>query len=123
MNIMAVFLGGGLGAVIRYITSFYALKLIPIELPIATFAVNIVGCLALGFLYAIFIDKPDINSSLKLALTTGFCGGLTTFSTFSFEVFEMVKNAQFLQASIYLMLSIILGCIAVWIGVSFGKII
>lgn len=122
-NIIAVFIGGGIGAVLRYITGFCALRYLSINLPFATFAVNILGCFFLGFLYALFIDKPEINTPLKLALTAGFCGGLTTFSTFSLELFEMLKNAQFMQLSVYLLLSIILGLTAVWIGVSFAKII
>lgn len=121
-NIIAVFIGGGMGAMLRYLTGVCALRYLSVNLPVATFAVNILGCFILGFLYALFIDKPEINTSLKLALTAGFCGGLTTFSTFSLELFEMLKNAQFMQLSVYLLLSIILGLTAVWIGVSFAKI-
>lgn len=121
-NIIAVFIGGGMGAMLRYLTGVCALRYLSVNLPVATFAVNILGCFILGFLYALFIDKPEINTPLKLALTAGFCGGLTTFSTFSLELFEMLKNAQLMQLSVYLLLSIILGLTAVWIGVSFAKI-
>lgn len=121
-NIIAVFIGGGFGAILRYLTGVYAVRLLSINLPFATFIVNIIGCFILGFLYALFIDRPEMNIQLKLALTAGFCGGLTTFSTFSLEMFEMIRNAQFAQVSVYLVLSIVLGLISVWIGVNFAKL-
>lgn len=121
-NIIAVFIGGGIGAVLRYLTGVCALRYLSVNLPVATFTVNIIGCLILGFLYALFLDRPEISTSMKLALTAGFCGGLTTFSTFSLELFEILKNAQFMQFSVYLILSIIFGITAVWIGVNFAKI-
>lgn len=122
-NVIAVFLGGGIGAVLRYITGFFAVRFLSVNLPVATFAVNIVGCFILGLLFAFFIDRPEINTSLKLALTAGFCGGLTTFSTFSLELFEMLKNAQYMQVLVYLTLSLIIGLLAVWVGVCCAKLI
>ncbi len=122
-NVLAVFLGGGAGAVLRYLTGVLALRYLSVNLPAATFAVNIAGCFILGVLFAVFFDRPEVNTSLKLALTAGFCGGLTTFSTFSFEMFEMLKNAQYLQVSVYLILSLAAGLAAVWIGVSCAKFV
>lgn len=122
-NVIAVFLGGGIGAVLRYLTGFFAVRFLSVNLPVATFAVNIVGCFILGLLFAFFIDRPEINTFLKLALTAGFCGGLTTFSTFSLELFEMLKNAQYMQVLVYLTLSLIIGLLAVWVGVCCAKLI
>lgn len=121
-NVLAVFIGGGIGAVLRYLTGFFALRYLSVNLPAATFAVNITGCFILGLLYALFIDKPEINTTLKLSLTAGFCGGLTTFSTFSLEMFEMLSNSQILHVFVYLLLSIIAGLAAVWIGVNCAKV-
>ncbi len=122
-NVIAVFLGGGIGAVLRYLTGVFAVRYLSVNLPVATFAVNIIGCFILGLLFAFFIDKPEINTPLKLALTAGFCGGLTTFSTFSLELFEMLKNAQYMQVFVYLILSLIIGLLAVWVGVCCAKLI
>lgn len=122
-NVIAVFLGGGIGAVLRYLTGVFAVRYLSVNLPVATFAVNIIGCFILGLLFAFFIDKPEINTPLKLALTAGFCGGLTTFSTFSLELFEMLKNAQYMQVFVYLILSLIIGLLAVWMGVCCAKLI
>lgn len=123
LNLLAVFLGGGLGAATRYLTGFYMTKVLTVNLPAATFCVNVTGSFLIGFLYILFIEKTDLSPALKLALTVGFCGGLTTFSTFSLELFEMVKNAQYLHAFVYALLSVIICLIAVTVGVYCAKII
>ena len=122
-NILAVFIGGGTGAVLRYLAGVLAVKVLHVNLPLSTFVVIIAGCFVLGFLFALFVSKPEINPALKLALTAGFCGGLTTFSTFSFEMFEMLKNAQYMQVLVYLVSSLTVGLLAVWIGVNSAKFI
>lgn len=122
-NILAVFIGGGTGAVLRYLAGVLTVKVLNVNLPVSTFVVNIAGCFILGFLFALFVSKPEINPALKLALTAGFCGGLTTFSTFSLELFEMLKNAQYMQVLVYLVSSLAVGLLAVWIGVNSAKLI
>lgn len=121
LNILAVFLGGGIGACLRYLTGICCVNLFKINLPIATFLVNIIGCFLIGFLYIIFVEKIQSTNPLKLLLTVGFCGGLTTFSTFSAELFEMIQNQQFLHASLYAVLSVIIGCVAVYFGGSCAR--
>ena len=121
LNIIAIFTGGGLGAVLRYLTGVFFLKQSHLNLPLATFLVNVTGCFLIGFLYVFFIDKQEINPALKYALTAGFCGGLTTFSTFSLELFEMIKNAHFLQAFLYIIISIIICLAAVITGAYIAK--
>lgn len=123
LNILSVFIGGGLGACLRYLTGVLITGNLKINLPIATFLVNIVGCFLIGFLYVIFVEKMQVSKQLKLLLTVGFCGGLTTFSTFSAEVFDMIQNGQFFNASVYTVLSVIIGCVAVFLGGYCAKLI
>ena len=123
LNILAVFLGGGIGAVSRYLISLNLSKIFEINLPCSTFLVNIIGSFVIGFLYILFIEKNDITPALKLALTVGFCGGLTTFSTFSLELFEMLGNNQIFHAFLYIVLSITVCLLMTTIGAYFAKLI
>jgi CrcB protein len=123
LNLIAVFIGGGFGSVLRFLTGEFMLKNLHLNLPLATFLVNIAGGVLIGFLFAVFVDKPQINPALKFALTAGFCGGLTTFSMFSLELFEMVKNAQFVHAIAYAFLSVIICFAAVSTGVYCAKFV
>lgn len=121
LNIIAIFTGGGIGAVIRYLTGIIILKYSHLSLPPATFIVNVAGSFLIGFLYIFFIEKQELNPAIKLALTVGFCGGLTTFSTFSLELFEMIKNAHFINAFLYVIISIIICVTAVITGAYIAK--
>ena len=123
MNILSIFLGGGLGVVIRYIISSNMAKNLHYNFPLATFLVNIIGSFIIGFLYIYFGQKANINPAFKLALTVGFCGGLTTFSTFSLELFEMISNQQILNAFMYILISVIICLLSVTLGAYCAKII
>ena len=123
LNIAAVFFGGGIGAVLRFITGLILVHKIRTNLPIATFLVNIVGCLLIGFLYILFTEKIQISPTIKYALIAGFCGGLTTFSTFSLELVEMIQNNQYLTALLYIIASIVIGILFVYIGGYFAKLL
>lgn len=123
LNLIAIFLGGGIGAVSRFLISLNLTKIYNVNLPIATFLVNIIGSFAIGFLYILFMGKTDLTPALKFALTVGFCGGLTTFSTFSLELFEMISHQQFMQAAIYALLSVLVCLVMTGIGVYCAKLI
>ncbi len=123
LNLIAIFLGGGIGAVSRFLITLNLTKIYNVNLPIATFLVNIIGSFAIGFLYILFMGKTDLTPALKFALTVGFCGGLTTFSTFSLELFEMISHQQFMQAAIYALLSVLVCLVMTGIGVYCAKLI
>jgi fluoride exporter len=113
-NALMVFLGAGFGGVMRYGIS----KLLPwdgIQFPIATMLINICGCYILGALTMYFKDNSS-NPLLMVLLTTGICGGFTTFSTFSMETISMMQNNQTNTAIFYSIISILGGLLAYWIG-------
>jgi CrcB protein len=112
-EIAIVFIGGGLGSVLRFgIGKLFISSLS--KFPSATFLVNIIGCLLIGLLVAYF-SKSE-NSFYKLLLVTGFCGGFTTFSSFSNETILMLKNNQINLALVYIISSLLLGLLATFVG-------
>ena len=107
-GILLVFLGGGLGSVVRYIISLSINK--NGDMPWHTLLANLIGCAIIGLLSGYLIKNSA--SWLTLLAVTGFCGGFTTFSTFSIETFHYFRNGEFTQGIIYSVISLI-GCLIV----------
>ena len=108
LNTIAVFLGGGLGAVLRYFTSLLYLRIFDGNFPLATLSVNLVGSLLMGLLGAFLQGNEDISEHMKYALTVCLCGGFTTFSKFAFEIVEILRRGEIFIAIYYMILSIFL---------------
>lgn len=91
--------------------------------PFGTMTVNVLGCLIIGFLSALTWTGTVMSPSTKLLLTTGFCGGFTTFSTFMNETSSLMKEGEYLYVFLYLFGSILLGFLAVLAGQQLAKIV
>lgn len=120
-TIILVGLGGGLGSILRYLTSVAINKYFQTNFPFATFTVNIIGCLIIGIIIGIFDRQQITNPDFKFLLVTGFCGGYTTFSTFSAENLNLLQSGNYLTAFLYITLSIFICLFAVWLGLLLTK--
>lgn len=114
MNLLWVFIGGGLGSLLRYGMAVW-LRHWAYQFPWPTFAVNVVSCLLLGFL-AGFAERSGMSVTWRILLLTGFCGGFSTFSTFSFEAFELLQIGRHTTAFTYLTGSVITGLAGILAG-------
>lgn len=110
------FFGGGL----RYAVSRLAVAIAPTPFPLGTFLVNIIGCLVIGFVSALPLGN-GLSPQTKLFLTTGICGGFTTFSTFMNENYALAKDGNGLVLALYVIGSLALGMAAVAVGHWLGK--
>ncbi|AHG21550.1 camphor resistance protein CrcB [Chania multitudinisentens RB-25] len=104
-SLLAVFIGGGLGSVLRWAIS---IKLNPLNqhIPLGTLTVNLVGGFIVGLALALFTRMTHLDPAWKLLITTGFCGGLTTFSTFSAEVVYLLQDGRLLWAATNMLLNL-----------------
>ena len=119
-EIVAVFIGGGIGSVLRFLLNKIEI-VSENNYPYSTFISNVVGCFILGLVLGYFIKNGSNNSTLFVFLTVGLCGGFTTFSTFSNENLQLIQNGHILSFLIYTLLSLILGIMFVYFGTIFYK--
>ena len=122
INYLLVGLGAACGGALRY-GVYNLLKKIPFGFPLATLSVNIVGSFLLGFLIFAFDVRKIMSAEVKLMLTTGLCGGFTTFSTFSVETIHLIKGSQYALAGLNVGLNIVCTLLAVLAAHSLAKVI
>lgn len=108
--------GGFLGTCGRYLVGKLAHYIFSSPFPYGTFAVNIIGCFVIGLFFGLAEKTHLISSNMNIFLITGFCGGFTTFSSFSDDMYLLIQNKHWGYFSLYLGLSIVLGIILVWVG-------
>lgn len=113
---LIVFAGSGVGGVLRYFTQKFFVDMGYVNFPVGTLIVNILGCFLIGLFSALSEKNNLLSPEWRLALTTGLCGGFTTFSTFANENMNLLNNGSYLYFSTYILLSIILGIAAVMLG-------
>jgi CrcB protein len=119
-SFLLVFLGGGVGSVSRFWLSQVIFTELEPLFPRGTFTVNIVGCFLIGIFMGLIL-RHQLNPYWGLLLTTGFCGGFTTFSTFMYENNLLVKNTDIYLAFSYTLLSLLIGFAATFGGIAIAK--
>ncbi len=120
--LLAVAVGGALGAMARYVLSEWAQLRWGLQFPWGTLIVNLLGCFALGLVYGL-LETVEISAALRPAVTVGFLGAFTTFSTFSYETLLLVEGGQALRAAGYVALSVAVGLALSATGLALGRIL
>jgi fluoride exporter len=118
MNRIVLLIGVGsfIGGICRFYSQLVISRYFSSPLPYGTLTVNVAGCLLVGFIYG-FADRGNLlTPEWRLFLTTGFCGGFTTFSTFSLEGVLLMQDGEFLYLAMYTALSVILGFGSTYLG-------
>ncbi|WP_130099661.1 fluoride efflux transporter CrcB [Siccibacter turicensis] len=121
-SLLAVIIGGGTGSALRWAISNRLNSLFPL-LPPGTLVANVLAGLIIGFATALFVKYSHYDGTLKLMITTGLCGGLSTFSTFSEEVFSHLQQNHYLAAATEITAHVLLSLLAVWLGFFLASLI
>lgn len=122
LNLILIALGSAFGGVFRYLLSVRMLTWLGHEFPYGTLVVNMVGCLLIGLLFALFLERfAEMAGHLRALFIIGFLGGFTTFSSFSFETIQLIENGELLKSFLNVFLSVIICLSLTWLGILLGR--
>lgn len=119
-NLIAIATGGAIGAVLRFWVSTAIYALLGREFPYGTLIVNVLGCLLMGFLYIIMLERIT-SIELRAALLIGLLGAFTTFSTFSLETLNLIEGGEQTKALLNILISVLLCLLATWLGMQLAR--
>lgn len=123
MKLIVIGFGGFIGAILRYEISGWFYRLMGSRLPYGTLAVNVIGSFILGFFLILAEGRFAISPQTRNFVAVGILGAFTTFSTFSFETMALLQQNLFRQALLNILLNVLFGLAAVWIGMVSAKLV
>jgi fluoride exporter len=118
-----VALGSAVGGVARFALATLVQQRVDPSFPVGTLIVNISGSLVLGFLFRYALGTDAISPEVRALLTTGFCGGYTTFSTFTYETMVLIEEGEVTRAATYVVLSVVLSLAGAWLGIMGARVL
>ncbi len=113
---LMIFIGGGAGSLVRYYLGRLIALYYPTAFPIGTFGVNVIACFVLGLILGMANQKQILSESSKMFWAVGFCGGFSTFSTFSAETVSLLQVGLSVTAMLYVILSVVICLVAFFAG-------
>lgn len=121
--VVLVFVGGGLGSVLRYALATVVQRAAPGAFPAGTFLVNLAGCFAIGVVGALGLERAALSPEARTFLMVGILGGFTTFSSFAWETLGLLTVRDVSRAALYVAGSVVLGLLGATIGRALGRIV
>ncbi len=118
---MAIAAGGAVGSVLRFWLSGWVHGLLGRGFPYGTLAVNVLGCLVMGVLFVLLVERLASGALWRAGLLIGVLGGFTTFSSFSIETLNLVEQGEWFKAVLNMLASLVLCVAATWLGVILGR--
>ncbi len=119
---LMVAIGGSLGSMLRFWVGGVVSGKMGTRFPYGTFLSNCTASFLIGFIVTLLAEKTHWNPNLRYLIPIGFIGGYSTFSTFEYETFRVIQDGEFLIAFLNVTLSVIVGFVAVWLGVIAGRL-
>jgi CrcB protein len=119
--IWLVALGGALGSVSRFLLGPAIQRALNATFPVGTLLINVVGSLILGFLLGLAAEGVDVSPETRAFVAVGFCGGFTTFSTFSYEAIRLLEDGEGSRAALYILASVVLSLAAAFVGLAAAR--
>lgn len=121
IHILFIALGGAIGAVLRHVANGAALRMAGPEFPYGTLGVNVIGSFAMGLFIAWLVTHEPQSANLRAFVSVGLLGAFTTFSTFSLDTITLIERGALAQATLYIMASVMIAIVALWVGLVLGK--
>lgn len=118
---LAIALGGALGALLRWGLANGVHAVLGRAFPYGTLVVNVLGCLLIGVLFVLLVERLDLAAVWRGAILIGLLGGFTTFSTFTLETLTLLESGAWMRAGLNVFGSVILCLVATWGGILFGR--
>ncbi len=118
---LAIAIGGAIGSLLRFYLSKFLQKKFGVEFPVGTLMVNLTGSFFIGLFFSYLVEKLDISVEFRAFLIAGLLGGFTTFSTFSYESFNLIVNGEYLKFFAYFMGTNLVGLSLTFLGYNVGR--
>jgi CrcB protein len=113
--------GSAIGGMSRYVIGGLVQRLLDTTFPAGTLLINVTGSFLLGAILRYGVETPTLTPELRAFLTVGFCGGYTTFSTFSYEALALLEDGEWGRAGVYIGLSLLLSLAATFLGFALAR--
>ena len=121
MRYLLVLIGGGVGALARYVAASAIMTRFGGKFPLGTLTINVTGSFLIGLLMTMLTERFELDPRWRLLLVVGFLGGYTTFSSFEWETFTSVRDGALWTGMLNIVSSVLIGYIAVWLGVALAR--